>query len=142
MIAYALIAEMEVEQVADLEIDNNLFWEEIPLQKNGKPAQGVWFVTRGGAMDRSVKGLNLQSTIDVYVSFGSKPKTEAVHQAIRQWLSSTKYFCQLSGSLGGITYDFENVRLRPTTTPQNYGSTENGLIVKVASVDVFYDSIN
>lgn len=142
MIAAALIEEMEVEQVADLVIDQNFFWEEMPLQYNGQPAEGVWIVTRGGNADNSIKGLNLQSTLDIYVAFNNKPKTEAIHQAIRDWLSKTKFFCKLSGSIGGTTYNFENVRLRPTTTPQNYGSTENGLIVKVASVDVFYDTVN
>lgn len=142
MIAAALIYEMETEQVADLEIDNNFFWEEMPLQKNGQPAQGVWIVTRGGNMDNSIKGLNLASTLDIYVAFSSKAKTEAVHQEIQTWLSKTKYFCKLQGSIGGTTYSFNNIRLRPTTTPQNYGSTENGLIVKVSSVDVFYDVTN
>lgn len=142
MIAAALIEQMELESVANLTIDKDFFWEEAPLQKNGDPAQGVWIVTRGGGADNSVKGMNLQSTLDIYVGFASKPKTEAVHQAIREWLSKSKYFCKLSGSIGGITYDISNIRLRPTTTPQNYGSTENGVIVKVASVDVFYDITN
>ena len=142
MIAAALIEQMEAESVANLTIDKDFFWEEAPLQKNGDPAEGVWIVTRGGGADNSVKGMNLQSTLDIYVGFASKPKTEAVHQQIREWLSKSKYFCELSGSIGGITYDISNIRLRPTTTPQNYGSTENGVIVKVASVDVFYDITN
>lgn len=142
MIAAALIEQMEAEGVANLTIDKDFFWEEAPLQKNGDPAEGVWIVTRGGGADTSVKGMNLQSTLDIYVGFASKPKTEAVHQQIREWLSKSKYFCNLNGNIGGITYDISNIRLRPTTTPQNYGSTENGVIVKVASVEVFYDITN
>ena len=45
----------------------------------------------------------------------------------------------MSGSVGGTTYKFTNVRIRPATTPENYGATENGLIVKIASADLVYD---
>ena len=35
MITLALLKQMEADQVADLVIDRNLFWEEMPLQKDG-----------------------------------------------------------------------------------------------------------
>lgn len=42
MITLALLEQMARDKVADLVIDQNLFWEEMPLQKDGKPAKGVW----------------------------------------------------------------------------------------------------
>ena len=42
--------------------------------------------------------------------------------------------------MGGQTMTFYNVRIRPTSTPQNTGATENGDIVKFASIDVIYDT--
>lgn len=139
MITLAILDQMEIDEVAELVTDENFFWEEEPLQKDGKPAQGVWLVTRAGNAANSPKGLNLQSTVDFYVAFKEKPKTEAVHQAILRWMLANKYFCRLSGSAGNTTYVFSNVRIRPTTTPENYGATENGLIVKIASAEVIYD---
>lgn len=138
MITLALLEQMALEEVAGLQIDENLFWEEMPLQREGKPAQGVWIVTRGGSSG-DAKGRNERSTVDFYVALANKPMTEAVHQCILKWIIANPCFCDLSGSVGGTTYHFTNIRLRPTTTPQNQGATENGLIVKIASAEVIYD---
>lgn len=138
MITLALLKQMVNDNVADLEIDKNLFWEELPLQKDGKPASGVWLVTRGGNAG-DAKGRNQRSTVDFYVALANKPKTEEIHQTILRWIIANPCFCELSGSVGGTTYNFSNVRLRSATTPQNQGATENGLIVKIASADVIYD---
>lgn len=137
MITLALLKQMVADGVANLTIDKDLFWEEAPLQKDGKPASGVWLVTRGGNAG-DPKGRNLHSTVDFYVAFANKPKTEAIHQSILEWIMRSKCFCELSGSVGSTTYAFENVRIRPTVTPQNYGATENGLIVKIASAEIIY----
>lgn len=138
MITLALLKQMVADEVAGLTIDKDLYWEEMPLQKDGKPASGVWLVTRGGTAG-DAKGHNLHSTVDFYVALASKPKTEAVHQEILRWINANRGWCELSGSVGGTTYAFTNVRIRPTVTPQNYGQTENGLIVKIASAEVIYD---
>lgn len=140
MITLALLNQMVEDEVGGLTKNKDFFWEEAPLQKDGKPAQGVWVVTRpGGASGRN--GNNLRTTADFYVAFGNKAKTEVIHKAIRDYLLSHLCFCELSGSIDGTnySYEFENVRLQGATTPQNDGITENGLIVKVASVDIIYD---
>lgn len=139
MITLALLEQMATDGVADLVIDSNCFWEQAPLQKDGRPASGVWLVTRGGNASNSPKGFNLRSTVDFYVALANKPKTEAVHQQILEWLIANPCICELSGSVGGITYSFANVRVRPTTTPQNLLVTENNLVVKIASADIIYD---
>lgn len=139
MITLALLEQMVNDEVADLEIDKNCFWEQAPLLANGKPAQGVWLVTRGGSDMNSPKGLNLRSTVDFYVALANKPKTEDVHQQILEWLIANPCFCSLVGSVGGTTYNFSNVRVRPTTTPQNFVVTDNNLVVKVASAEIVYD---
>lgn len=139
MITLALLQKMVEDEVADLVIDENCFWEQAPLQKNGEPASGVWLVTRGGNANNSPKGLNLRSTVDFYVALANKPKTEAVHQAILEWLIENPCFCGLSGSVGGTTYSFTNIRVRPVTTPQNFVVTQNNLVVKIASAELIYD---
>lgn len=139
MITLAILEQMVADGVADLEIDKNCFWEQAPLQSNGKPASGVWLVTRGGSAMNSPKGLNLRSTVDFYVALANKPKTEAVHQEILEWIIANPCFCKLVGSVGGTIYSFTNVRIRPTTTPQNFVVTENNLVVKIASAELVYD---
>lgn len=139
MITLALLKQMVSDGVAGLVIDKNCFWEQAPLQREGAPATGVWLVTRGGNASNSPKGLNLRSTVDFYVAFANKPQTEAVHQQILEWLIANPTFCDLSGSVGGTTYSFSNVRVRPTTTPQNTMITNNNLVVKIASAELVYD---
>lgn len=139
MITLALLQEMVVDGVAGLVIDKNCFWEQAPLQKDGSPASGVWLVTRGGNAANSPKGLNLRSTVDFYVALANKPKTEAVHQEILEWIIKNPCICEMVGSIGGTTYKFTNVRIRPTTTPQNFVVTQNNLVVKIASAELVYD---
>lgn len=139
MIILALFRKMVEEQVAGLVEDENFFWEEAPLQKNGSPAQGVWLVTRSGSIAASTKGLNMRATVDFYVAMANKVQTEQIHQQIREWLTKTLYFCQMRGEEGGVSYNFSNVRIRPTRTPDNVGATKNGLIVKMASAELVYD---
>jgi len=140
MITLAILEQMATEGVADLVIDENCFWEQAPLRKDGKPASGVWLITRGGSAMNSPKGLNLRSTVDFYVALANKPKTEAVHEAILNWLLANPCICELTGSVGGTNYSFTNVRIRPTTTPQNVMVTENNLVVKIASAELVYDT--
>ena len=139
MITLALLRQIVDDGVANLVIDKNCFWEQAPLQKNGAPASGVWLVTRGGNSSRSPKGLNLRTTVDFYVALANKPQTEAVHQQILEWLIANPCICELAGSVGGATYDFCNIRVRPTTTPQNFVVTQNNLVVKIASAQLVYD---
>lgn len=139
MITLALLEKMTSDNVAGLILDEDCFWEEAPLQKSGKPASGVWLVTRAGDASRSPKGLNLKSTVDFYVAYMNKPKAEKIQQQILEWIISNPCFCNLNGSVGGTTYNFSNVRLRPTTTPDNVAVTENNLVVKMASAEVTYD---
>lgn len=139
MITLAILKQMELDQVANLVIDSNCFWEQAPLQKDGRPASGVWLVTRGGNASNSPKGYNLRSTVDFYVALANKPKTEKVHQDILEWIIRNPSICELTGSVGGSTYSYKNVRIRPTTTPQNFVVTENNLVVKIASAEIIYD---
>lgn len=148
MITLALFDRMVSEEVAGLIGDENspkrnFFWEEAPLTIDGeysKLASGVWLITRPGNIDSTTKGLNLKTTVDFYVAFKDKIRIEEVHQAIRHWLTKNRYICHLSSRTGDTaTYQFSNIRIRPTTTPQNSGVTENGLFIKVASALLVYD---
>ena len=141
MIAYAILKQI-TEDIEGFELDTNCFYEELPLSSGGKPAQGVWVVTRGGSIRNTAKGLNQRATLDFYVAFANKIQTDSAHQAISKWLRDNPTICELEGQVSKGTYDFTNIRLFPTSTPQNFGATENGVIVKFASVDVIYDEQN
>lgn len=139
MITLALYEQMAQDGVGDLTRNKDFFWEEVPLQHDGNPAAGVWLVTRAGSITQSTKGLNLRTTVDFYIATRDKIKTELLHQSIRQYLTKNMCFCKLAGEVKGRSYEYVNVRVRPESTPQNDGSTQNGLIVKVASAQLVYD---
>ena len=141
MITYAIIKKLS-DDVQGFTLDESLFWEELPLQKNGEPiALGTWAVTRGGSTTSTTKGLNQKTTIDFYVTDANKAKTEAKAAEIAEWLRKNVNICELKGSLAGVNYGFENVRIWQTATPQNQGTTPNGAIVKMLSADVVFDII-
>lgn len=142
MITLAIFEKMAADQVAGLTRNKNFYWEEMPLQSDGSPAEGVWLVTRGGDLSQSRKGLNMATTVDFYVGFSNKVKTEETHRAILEWILANKYICNLSGSVGGTTYSYSNIRIQPVTSPENSGATGNGTIVKIASARLIYDINN
>lgn len=141
MITLAILNAMNADGVGGLTKNKDFFWEELPLLNQGKPAEGVWLVTRSGDASMSPKKLNLKTTVDFYVAFKNKAKTEVVQKAILDWLIDRRSICELSGSIDGTTYGykFSNVRILPTTTPENVGANENGMIVKLASALLTYD---
>lgn len=141
MITLAILNAMNNAGVAGLVKSDDLHWEENPVKEDGSYAEGVWLVTRSGDASMSPKKLNLKSTVDIYVAFANKTKTEVVLKEIMDWIIANPAICSLSGSVDGTSYSysFSNVRIRPTTTPENAGVTENDLIVKMASAQLTYD---
>lgn len=137
MITAAILTAM-ANDIAGITVDANAFWEELPLMKDGKPAQGIWIVTRGG-FSTNAKALNNQTIADIYVAFNDKTKTEAMHAQISAWIRNHLAICELSGTIGDSRYDFTNIRIRPATTPSEFGITTNGNIVKLASAQIYYD---
>lgn len=139
MITLAILKQMEADKIDGVIVDETAFWEQAPLASDGNPLEGIWLVTRGGDASNAPKGHNLHSTVDFYVAFNNKVEAEKVQQDILQWIIKNPSFCELVGSAGGIDYKFYNVRIRPTTTPENYVVSQNGLVVKMASATIIYD---
>lgn len=139
MISLAILQQMALD-IEEFVTDENLFWEELPLQHDGKPAEGVWIVTRGGSAINTPNGHNLKTTIDFYVAMADKTTAEHYLALIAEWIRAHRVICDLSGSAGDGFYAFENVRIASTTTPMNNGATTNGNIVKTASANVIYDN--
>lgn len=139
MITIAIFNQMAQDQTLNLTPNKDFYYEELPLQKNGKPSTGVWLVTRGGSAFATPKGHNLKQTIDFYIADDNKANADKKLEAISAWLRANRCICALSGSAGGNLYSFRNIRIVPATTPLNNGHTDNGMIVKTLSANVVYD---
>ncbi len=140
MITYAIMKAIADAGTAGLTIDKDFYWEQEPLQANGKPAQGAWLLSRGGSNVDTTKGLNQRVTIDIYVAYNDKTKTESTLKAIADWIRNNRVICALNGTASGSSYAFTNVRIMPATTPQNVGlNATNGQVIKTVSADIVFD---
>lgn len=140
MITYAIMKAIADAGTAGLTIDKDFYWEQEPLQANGRPAQGAWLLSRGGSNVDTTKGLNQRVTIDIYVAYNDKTKTEATLKAIADWVRNNRVICELNGTASGSSYAFTNVRITPATTPQNVGlNATNGQVIKTVSADIVFD---
>ena len=143
MITYAIMKAIADAGTAGLTIDKDFYWEQEPLQANGKPAQGAWLLSRGGSNVDTTKGLNQRVTIDIYVAYNDKTQTEATLKAIADWVRNNRVICELNGTASGSSYAFTNVRITPATTPQNVGlNATNGQVIKTVSADIVFDIKN
>lgn len=140
MITYAIMKAIADAGTAGLTIDKDFYWEQEPLQANGKPAQGAWLLSRGGSNVDTTKGLNQRVTIDIYVAYNDKTQTETTLKAIADWIRNNRVICALNGTASGSSYAFTNVRITPATTPQNVGlNATNGQVIKTVSADIVFD---
>lgn len=143
MITYAIMKAIADAGTAGLTIDKDFYWEQEPLQANGKPAQGAWLLSRGGSNVDTTKGLNQRVTIDIYVAYNDKTTTETTLKAIADWVRNNRVICALNGTVSGSSYAFTNVRITPATTPQNVGlNATNGQVIKTVSADIVFDINN
>lgn len=121
-------------------IDTDLFLEEASLNSEGKPKNGVWIVTRGSSVSR----LNTEiQSFDIYSRYANKLTGHKKLEDILEWLREAYGdVCTLPAVAPYTTQAYKNVRIMPTSSIENAGSDENGLIVRVISFDIYYTKEN
>lgn len=119
-------------------IDTDLFFEEVPLDGNGVPRQGIWIVERGTDVNR----FNTQTqNFDIYSRYTNKltgyKKLEAILDYLQEAYGNV---CTLPAVPPHSSTVYENVRLTPTSSVENVGVDENNKIVRVISGTVQYSN--
>ena len=117
-------------------IDTDLFFEEAPLDGQGKPKQGVWIVERGTAVSR----LNHRvQNFDIYSRYTNKltgyKKLEAILDFLQEAYGDV---CELPAVPPYSSTVYENVSIEPTSSVENVGTDSNDKIVRVISGTVRY----
>ena len=117
-------------------IDTDLFFEEAPLDGQGKPKQGVWIVERGTTISR----LNHRTqNFDIYSRYTNKltgyKKLEAILDFLQEAYGDV---CELPAVPPYSSTVYENVSIEPTSSVENVGTDENDKIVRVISGTVRY----
>lgn len=119
-------------------IDTDLFFEEVPLDGNGVPRQGIWIVERGTSVNR----FNTRTqNFDIYSRYTNKLTGYKKLEAILDYLQEAYgEVCTLPAVPPYSSTVYENVRLTPTSSVENVGVDENNKIVRVISGTVQYSN--
>lgn len=117
-------------------IDTDLFFEEAPLDGQGKPKQGVWIVERGTSVNR----FNTQTqNFDIYSRFSNKLTGYKKLEAILNYLQEAYgEVCELPAVPPHSSTVYDNVRIEPTSSVENVGTDIDNKIVRVISGTVQY----
>lgn len=112
-------------------IDDSLFWEKLPLNKNG-----VAIFSRGGPTER---GRNRQAqNFELY----SRGETDLLGadklEKILEFMSENYTQCDLPIVVGKSNKLYRKVQITPTSNVQNLGQDENDRVVFSLSAQVIY----
>lgn len=112
-------------------IDTDLFFEEAPLNKQGKPEQGVWIVERGTAITRFN---HTSQNFDIYSRYTDKlTGYEKLNDILDYLQESYGEVCELPEVPPYSNKEYKNVRITPTSSVENVGTDENNRIVRAIS---------
>lgn len=118
-------------------IDTDLFFEEAPLDSQGKPKQGMWIVERGTSVNR----FNTQTqNFDIYSRYTNKLTGYKKLESILEYLQEAYgEVCTLPPVPPHSSTVYNDVRIEPTSSVENVGVDDNGKIVRVISGVVRYN---
>lgn len=117
-------------------LDQDIFWEEAPLDSNGNAKDGVWIVTRAPEISRL--SVNIQD-FDIYARFSNKVTTQKKLTDILLFLQQAYgEVCDLPIVPPYSTTIYKDVVIEPTAGIENVGSDEQDKIVKVISGKIRY----
>jgi len=118
-------------------VDQDIFWEDMPLDSQGNPKDGIWIVPRGSALSR------FQTTIqafDIYSRYANKITGSKKLEAILQYIKDAyDEVCELPTVPPYSTTLYNEVRLRPVSGIENVGTDEQDKVVRVISAEIQYN---
>ena len=117
-------------------IDTDLFWEDVPVNKNGVPKEGVWIVPRGAALTR------LNSTLqsfDIYSRYTNKVTGSKKLEDILDYLQEAySDVCELPAVPPYSSTRYYDVQIEPVSGIENVGTDEQDKVVRVISGQIKY----
>lgn len=120
-------------------LDSDLFWEEAPIDSDGRPLDGMWIVPRGVPLTR--QNATVQA-FDIFSRYANKVTGSKKLQAILSYLTDAYgEVCELPTVPPYSTDLYYNVRLIPTSGIENVGSDAQDKVVRVISGQVQFNLI-
>lgn len=117
-------------------LDTDIFWEEVSLDSNGNPKDGIWVVTRGTPVTR----FTTSQAFDIYSRYKNKltgsQKLEAILTRLQEAYGDV---CTLPSVPPYSLTEYNNVRIVPTSGIENAGTDEQDKVVRVISGEVQFN---
>ena len=120
-------------------IDSDLFWEDVPLDGNGKPKNGVWIVPRASTV--TSRNVRVQQ-FDVYSRYTNKiPGSQKLEAILEYFEHNSNKPCELPVAESYTETVYTNIRIIPLSSIENVGVDENGKMVRVISAEIRYNKL-
>jgi len=117
-------------------LDSTIFWEDMPLDANGKPIDGLWIVPRGAALSRF--DYTTQS-FDIYARDKNKVTSSRLLEDILEYLQTAyEEVCELPTVPDVSSTRYYDCRIQPTSAIENVGVDEQDKVVRVISGEIKY----
>lgn len=120
-------------------IDTDLFWEEVPLDGNGRPKNGLWIVPRASSV--TSRNVRVQQ-FDIYSRYTNKLTGSKKLEAILEYFEhNSDKPCELPVAEPYTETQYTNIRIIPLGSIENVGLDENGKVVRVISAEIRYNKL-
>lgn len=117
-------------------LDTDIFYEEVTLDGNGVPKQGLWVVERGSTVTRFNSRIQ---QVDIYSRYNNKlTGAKKLEQILNYFADHYNDICTLPAVEPYSSEVYSNIRIVPVSSLENVGADENGKIIRVISIEVTY----
>lgn len=135
MITLHIAKLLEDEGFGTLDLD--IFWEDMPVDDDGSPVDGIWIVPRGSEISRFRV---TRQAFDIFARYDDKVVSSQKLESILEFLQDAYgEVCDLPAVEGISETVYHNVQLMPTSGIENIGADEQDKVVRVISGEVIFN---
>lgn len=121
-------------------LDTDIFWEDMPLDSQGNPKNGIWIVPRGTPVSRFN---HTQQPFDIYSRYSNKVTGSKKLEDILDYLQEAfEEVCELPTVPPHSTTRYYDCTITPTSVIENVGSDEQDKVVRVISGEIKFKKEN
>lgn len=115
-------------------LDQDIFWEDMPVDTKGNPKDGIWIVARGASVTRFKVE---QQSFDIYSRNKDKLAGSQKLEDILEFLQDAyDTVCDLPTVPPYSLTQYTEVQITPTSGIENVGTDEQDKVVRVISGEI------
>lgn len=121
-------------------LDQDIFWESMPVDNKGETFEGIWIVPRGIPVTRFKTTIQ---AFDIYSRYSNKITGSQQLESILEYLSAAYgEVCELPEVPTKSETRYYDVQLTPVSGIENVGTDEQGMVIRVISGEINYKKEN